>query len=490
MSQITLSARPTESFTDSLSKLLLVDETSGRKPKTVARLSDWAYLEHAIFRMLCGWCRHTTDWDDKQAWFKHIWESAESVHKLRQRAIEFPGTSGNLDAPVSAKLERLANTVLLAPSYEDAVDGIYDVLLPALNRSYQDYGARANPIHDAPTLSTLHDVLGYKNGMRLWIRDYRRRVPHTTDATYKAAIEAQIQNCGELLRALPVESDDKAAPCGVNTDFRLLVQAARPANAKPFSHNLYALVRADVAHSIESRRLFWCLGYMLENGLPEDQAIWIWTGHFMPFEWQRDIARHLWDEARHGDSGLSRLKDFGISLDEIGWSARVSGEVDEERNARRTPEELAAGKRFMRPQTRRELYEYVRMIGMHAETGHFAVKTEAYNDFRDGGDLESAEMMLFDIIDENQHVQYAHNWLPLLAQFADMEGDDFKAWGEKSRREAKEKMRHWLETDARNLDRSSDNPDFALYQQFLARMRQIKPLSNADSCPPRSHLPM
>jgi len=89
MSQTALS---TESLNDSLSQLLLGDESSGRKPKTVAGLNDWAYLEHSIFRMLSGWCCHTVEWDDKQAWFEHIWESAESVHKLRQRLSEFPGT--------------------------------------------------------------------------------------------------------------------------------------------------------------------------------------------------------------------------------------------------------------------------------------------------------------------------------------------------------------------------------------------------------------
>jgi hypothetical protein len=35
----------------------------------------------------------------------------------------------------------------------------------------------AHPIHDTPTLSTLHQILGFKNGMRLWLRDYRRRHP-------------------------------------------------------------------------------------------------------------------------------------------------------------------------------------------------------------------------------------------------------------------------------------------------------------------------
>jgi hypothetical protein len=126
---------------------------ASRKPKTIARLSDWQYIERSLHRIIAGWGRHFWDWADVTACHRHIWEQAECVRRLRDRLEQFPGAAQHLDAPVSQRLERLANAVLLAPSFHDAIDGAYGILMPALTRSYQEYGATAHPIHDAPTIA-------------------------------------------------------------------------------------------------------------------------------------------------------------------------------------------------------------------------------------------------------------------------------------------------------------------------------------------------
>ncbi len=56
------------------------------------------------------------------------------MRRRRERLTEFPGTTGNLVAPVSAKLEELPNTVLLALTHEDAVDVLYQRLLAILRQ--------------------------------------------------------------------------------------------------------------------------------------------------------------------------------------------------------------------------------------------------------------------------------------------------------------------------------------------------------------------
>jgi hypothetical protein len=126
---------------------------------------------------------------------------------------------------------------------------------------------------------------------------------------------------------------------------------------------------------------------------------------------------------------------------------------------------------------------------MIAETGHFQLKRDAYDDFKAGGDLESSEMMLFDIIDESAHVQYAHKWLPLLAEHAGVDNSDYRERALRLRRgeekEVEEKAEPIENPAAPALRREMDNPDYAHYQQLLKRMREKQPLSNADSCPPR-----
>jgi len=143
----------------------------------------------------------------------------------------------------------------------------------------------------------------------------------------------------------------------------------------------------------------------------------------------------------------------------------------------------------LEPLSPKQLYDVVFDIGMVAETGHFAVKREAYEDFKAGGDLESAEMMLFDIIDESAHVQYAHHWLPALAEHAGADNADYRERGVLERQVRQEQRLHQMQLDAA-LPRDMSDPNYAFYQRLLAIMRAKHPLTNADSCPPRSPLPM
>jgi len=476
------------------SRHVLIDANSKLKPKIVGRLNDWQYLERTAHRLLAAWGRHMADWDGKSALHRHIWDQAECVRRLRERVAQFPG--GKPDAPVSGKFEDLGNTLLFAPSFDDALDGIYLLLLKSLVSAYVDYNGKAHAVHDAPTVAVLHEINQIKSQQWLWYRDYRRQHPHSTDANYKAAVLAQIEALGGFTEALPVNEGEPAKLCGVGSDFALPKFSARTFPTKP-KHDFMAFVRADFTTSLEARRLFWAYAYMLEKNLPDDQLAWIYYGHSMPWDWQHDVSRHLWDESRHGDSGYSRLKDFGISMEEVGFpsynndekiSALVSAGEGQGLSLHASCVDENAEPMSLEPMTSKDLYEAVFFIGMVAENGHFIVKNEAYQDFKDGQDLESAEMMLFDIIDETTHVQYAHRWLPLLAEKAGIANEDYRQRAAKMRSESE---RGENESIAQlQLDRSAANPGYVFYQELLTRIRAAYPLANAAQCKVRSAKPM
>lgn len=469
-----------------LPRAVEVEPEGGRKPRTVARLRDWEYLERSLLRLVAGWGRYAAEWQDKIVVHRQIWEQAECVRRLRERLAQFPGSVHNLDAPVSARLEQLANTVLLAPTHQDAIDGIYQLLTGALTMAYLTYVQQAHPVHDAPTVAMLHEIISIKEQQRLWLRDYRRRYPHTTNVAYREAIERALHACGDLLAPLP------AVPVGVNTDFRLPARPAYPAGSRS-RYDIMPCIIADFTTSVETRRLFWCYGYLREMNLAMDQLCWIYDSPTMPWEFHQDIARHLWDESRHGDSGYSRLLDFGITLQDIGFSPYDPNLADADGMQPAapqypTPDALPAKGRLL-PMTPQQLYDVVFDIGMIAETGHFTVKREAYDDFRMGGDLESAEMMLFDIIDESAHVQYAHKWLPLLAERAGIDNSNY-------RERAVEIRQQRQNAELERIDRlhahpyAADDSTYQFYQHLLAVMRAKHPLTNAETCPPRSPKPM
>ncbi len=453
-----------------------VDAETRKKPRSVARLQEWEYLERSFHRLLCAWGRHFAEWEDKVSLFRHLWDEAECVRRIRERLVQFPGTLTNCDAPVAKELEDLGNSVLLAPSFDDAVDGIFQEYLAILIQSYVHYAETAHPVHDAPTLAVIAENVRVKEQFRLWLRSYRRRRPHRIDTGYKARIRTAVERCGNLRQPLPA-AVDAAQPLGVRTPFRLPARAAHPQGSEP-RVDLMPYLEADFAVRLEARRLFWCYGYMLEMNLAEDQLMWLWSAHDLPWEFIQDVTRHTWDESRHGDSGYSRLLDFGIALSEVGYPYYQS-ELNRQDNWDKAIGEAPA-------MTQKDLYEQVFFIGMVAETGHFQVKQEAYEDFKNGGDMESAEMVLFDIIDETSHVQYAHKWLPLLAERAGVV-EDYKARG----LEVRQRLLQESEERARgNLALPRSGPAYDLYEDLIRRMRDQVPLSNAETCPPRSFKPM
>jgi hypothetical protein len=474
---------------------VLVDAATGRKPKSVARLRDWEYLERSMHRLICAWGRYFDEWSDMVTVHRQVWEQAECVTRLRQRLTEFPGRQGNLDQPVSPKLERLVNVVLDAPSHDDAIDGVYQILSNAITKSYTDYCTTTMPVHDAPTIALLQDLSHTKESMRLWRRDYRRRRPHQTEPDYAERINREIATCGRLDEAIGLDDGTTpAAPVGVNTDFKLPRYPARPRATRP-TVNIMPYLHADFSESIEARRLFWMIGYMREMNLAVNQLTWIWDTPDMPWDFHRDISRHLWDESRHGDSGYSRMRDFGIGLSEVGFGAygNEPWEISERPPLRpqrhdSEPGDLpASGER--EPATPEQFYEDVFNIGMIAETGHFEVKREGYEDFRAGGDMESAEMMLFDIIDEQSHVQYAHKWLDALAERAGVDNSGYKQRAAEIRVEHQARSSARAEENRKTLSRDPANPAFKLYSDLLQRTREIHPLTNAATATGRRELP-
>src|SRR6185312_8213536 len=91
---------------------VLVTPESKQKPTIVDLLNDWQYMQKATHRLICAWGRRIAPWYDKSAIHRHVWDQAECVRRLRERVAQFPG--GKPDAPVSSRLEKLANTILLA----------------------------------------------------------------------------------------------------------------------------------------------------------------------------------------------------------------------------------------------------------------------------------------------------------------------------------------------------------------------------------------
>ena len=467
-------------------------------PSAYVLLSNWRYLEHSILRMIAGWGRNAGDWEDKLAVCYHTWVQAQIVDRFRKRLDMFPG--GRPDGPVHAVFERLANAVLLAPTFADAMAGIHDVLSPLLVRTYSDYIVSSHPVHDRPTHELLRETLGLKRQQREWYEDFRQRHPHTIDTNYRKRIDAVLVDLNGTLGNLIEASDAIAQPCGIRTDFRLTKTPGRVKNWDK-APNVIPLVECDWNHSIESRRLFFMIGYCWEMGVAEQQLRWIYHADFMPWDFIYAESRHMWDESRHGNSGYTRLRDFGLDFEHFGYSSYG-----------------ASGDGTLDPMTPKDVYEAFYGVTQIAETGYFATKRYCFDDFAAHSDDASAEMMQYDIIDETSHVEYGRIWLEEMARRAGVD-EDYRARGARDRTMAQEKSDHRVTQMRKILAGQEPDPEpeashdahggecvnpgsvpaaeelrnpktHAHYQWLLKELRGQLPLKGAADAPVRPNLPM
>jgi hypothetical protein len=459
-------------------------------------LSNWRYIEYSILRMIAGWGRFAGDWEDKLAVCYHTWLQAQIVDQFRKRLDMFPG--GRSDAPVNQIFERICNAVLMAPSWNDAMAGIHDVLNPLLVKTYTDYIAGSHPVHDRPTHELLRQTIEFKRIERQWYDDFRARHPHSIEPTYLKRIETELAQLGGRLTDIVEARQTPAAACGLATDFRLPITPGRVKNWDK-APNVIPLIECDWNHSIEARRLFFMIGYCWEMGVAEQQLRWIYHAEFMPFEFIYNEARHMWDESRHGDSGYHRLKDFGLDFEHFGYSSYG-----------------VKGDGCLPAMTPKDVYENFYGVTQIAETGYFATKRYCFDDFASHGDDASAEMMQYDIIDETSHVEYGRIWLEEMASRAGV-NEDYRIRGAADRASAQKKSDERVTMMRRILagydpeptttaeahggecvnpgsvpaaDELRNEKTHKHYQWLLAELRGQHPLKGVSDAPVRPNLPM
>ncbi len=455
------------------------------KTRSAELLSIWQYAEYGAMRVLTGWGREAGAWDDKLAMCHHAYLQAESVDTVRQRLKMFPG---NPDAPVARSYETALNVLFLAPSWADAMGALHEILYPLLAQAYQHYIAVSHPVHEAPTHAVLREISAAKTPQINWYHEFQARSGYRIDGDYAGRVRAALEEVG-FQTPLAAEAPF-AQPVGKSTSFRMKKAPGRVPGSD-LAPNIMPFLQLNWSGSVETRRLFFMIAYLWEMGVAESQLRWLFYADFMPWEFIRDEARHMWDESRHGNSGKVRLENFGLSIEDVGYSSYgAASKVGD-----------------LEAMTPRDVYEAFYRVTQIAETGYFKTKGYCFEDFRDGGDELSAEMMQFDIIDETSHTEYGRRWLEAMMQRAGIE-EDYQARALQDRQQAFQTSGEKVALYQRFLDSDesvlpSDNDDLANaclqlkdararahYERLLETVRAQCPLSNAHNAPTRPHLPM
>jgi uncharacterized ferritin-like protein (DUF455 family) len=144
-------------------------------------------------------------------------------------------------------------------------------------------------------------------------------------------------------------------------------------------------------------RLEWLLwqfaNYAAEMQAAETLATILWETEGMPWDFYFDIARHCWDEVRHSKLGETRLAELGYHVTDFPCSVGSY-----------------AWRQLFDPLIRYCALTYI------IEAGSFKFKHESYQEYLAEGDSESAQAIMFDIVDETMHVRWGSKWVPKLME--------------------------------------------------------------------------
>jgi len=269
---------------------------------SVELLRRYAFLERSCIRALAGWFLVVPAYEAKIALGYHLWSHAERADALRRRLKELRGGHG--EANIEPALARLGDELVNAPGPEVFQAGLH-WLLKELDAAYQTHVDLADPSANA----------GEARLLRRLQPDLREELEwHGRHAVAGATTAEWVEHLRKLLGAAGgVSGLEPRAACAVVPAARFERPATLhfDARIKPGSFDDYA---ARMNQPFEERRIAEMQIFFNEfyaAALLASILYDAWNAK-APWEFFYDLSHHFWDEVRHAEFGVRRLKELGV----------------------------------------------------------------------------------------------------------------------------------------------------------------------------------
>lgn len=295
--------------------------------QNVRRLLRYQWTERRLMAALVAHLPAMPAWEVKCAMALHQWQSAEHVDAIRTRVSEMRNPVPKLDAapeqdPTAAALDRFLDEVTRTRDPVELVVGIYGVAYPALAQAYRQHLADTNPLVDHPTRRLLRVALLETEDAVAWGVDATTAL--TADAGRRAvaerrqeALEALLALAGGLTGDAPIPGPSVTGRLGPPGPPAPFAPSFHPRRDERF-HGAYNFeFPPHVVYNMpdvpaDERNLALVCKRALEMDVPEMMASFITERTGQPWEFYRDYARQLWDEARHAMMGTVALHARGV----------------------------------------------------------------------------------------------------------------------------------------------------------------------------------
>ncbi|MGU3471146.1 hypothetical protein ACLBWT_08360 [Paenibacillus sp. D51F] len=276
------------------------------------------------------------DWDLKAAMGRHVYEDAEAADGLRDRIRQLRKPAPAVGHEPDPSLALMMEELLHAQSDCEWLAGSYGTVRKALADACRSHMKRTQSIVDQPTIRLLRGMLLDLDLQLDWAAQEQERLQDAGEWDQEAADSFSSRLRSYLKAAGGISGEGPRAS--------QLPQRFRSADA-------YQLPRKSVRHSSSGGTVLYRSGMGEPSGDPlrerligmmrvrqeemtaaELIAAVIWSQKGMPWDFYRDLARHLWDEVRHALFGQAALEAEGLD-----WHSRPQYTADYDVNIAKLP---------------------------------------------------------------------------------------------------------------------------------------------------------
>ncbi len=379
-------------------------------------LNNYRFVEHEGLRLLAGWLPRAATFELKCEMGRTLWEYSQHVNALYLRLREIQSPAFQL--PSDPALVQVMRELVHAPDEFGFLLALFREINPSLIRALESHEKATFPNSDQPSVHVISHALLDLRGQMARVEPLLRAAERAGKVT-PAARQWQRYIARLLAAAGGVSGREKraAAPVAapaVRTEFKMPREAARDERFTNLLADQVAMPNEELydAHTVEEFER-----YSTEMLAAETVAFILYSVEGMPWEFQYDSARHLYDEVRHCLMGYEWMRAHGM-------------------NPFKSPQYVHIYKwRSQFP----PVMQYC-MLTMGNEEHAFPYRHRRVEAHQQAGDKLSEQFVRYDIADETQHVRFGRRWLPELLKhvgekrsLADYSTAVLKVWADEYR---------------------------------------------------------
>lgn len=354
-------------------------------------LKQCFWLEFELSRMTMGWVPSVPDWDLKGELVRMSYLHTQHMVHLRERIGELPGGDINDKAWTPSGLQEACQRIALAGGLIEFAAG-YKFIVSKLYEQYTAFRETLDPILDGPTFDKLRYIELDKEQLLSWgipfvkfayVEDEEKRTAYQRWLTYIEQVWSMLEQTSSK-KAIDWPDHPVAEPAGPIP--------LKPANDPKYPHvdlNKYKSAMFDPKSPTYDSVKHMIFINASEMSAVESLTYLYYGVQKMPMDFYIDVARHTWDEVRHSQMGVRRLKQMGYRTEDFSWHPSTAP----------TPETMN--------QVFPEFYSSLTMV---MEPCSFIKKRKSIGAFMKHGDPLSSIQSEYDIADERLHVGFGQKW--------------------------------------------------------------------------------